>query len=77
LRDNGELIMRYRVPAENQTLILTVFQVEGWPEFIDDPLPQKDDLAPRQRLVNTSKSLNRNQLVNAIESHGSIRIHGP
>lgn len=71
LRYAGEVVKRYRVPAENQALILSAFQEEGWPEFIDDPLPPEDGLDPKQRLQATVKSLNRNQLSPIIRFHGN------
>src|SRR5262245_14980341 len=33
------LVKRYRGPAKNADIILAVFQEEGWPPAIDDPLP--------------------------------------
>ena len=38
LRYRGQVVKRYRVPAKNQSLVLTAFQEEGWPGYIDDPL---------------------------------------
>jgi hypothetical protein len=71
LRYQGQVIKHFRVPVENQELILTAFQEEGWPHSIDDPLPQTGDLDPKQRLQATIKSLNRNQLVRLIHFHGN------
>ena len=71
LRYQGQVIKRYRVPAENQELILTAFQEEGWPHCIDDPLPPDGEIDPKQRLQATIKSLNRNQLVRLIQFHGN------
>jgi hypothetical protein len=56
-----QLVKCYRVPSPNQELILSVFQEEDWPEFVDDPLPPHDHLEPRRRLQATVKSLNRHQ----------------
>jgi len=33
------VVKRYRRPAVNQEVVLAVFEEEGWPERIDDPLP--------------------------------------
>lgn len=55
------LVKEYKTPAPNQQLILSVFQEEGWPSRIDDPLPPAPDLDPKRRLHETIISLNRNQ----------------
>ena len=52
---------QYRVPAPNQEAVLSAFLEEGWPRRIDDPLPPKGDVAPKTRLHDTIKWLNRNQ----------------
>jgi hypothetical protein len=58
----GDLVVKeYKTPAPNQQLILSVFQEEGWPPRIDDPLPPHPDLEPKRRLHETIISLNRNQ----------------
>jgi hypothetical protein len=62
LHFNGSIIKRFKLPARNQELILAAFEEEGWPNRIDDPLPQNGDLDPRQRLRNTIVTLNRHQL---------------
>ena len=56
-----QLVKFYRVPSPNQELILSVFQEDNWPEFIDDPLPPHGDVDPHRRLQATVKSLNRHQ----------------
>lgn len=61
LRLGSLVVKRFRVPAPAQELILTVFQEEGWPRRIDDPLPPSSEVAPKDRLHETIKSLNRNQ----------------
>ena len=55
------LVKQYRHPAPNQELILGVFQEEGWPERIDDPLSPILDLEPKQRLHQAINGLNRHQ----------------
>ncbi|MGE5194233.1 MAG: hypothetical protein ACM3U2_17205 [Deltaproteobacteria bacterium] len=70
LRYKGRVVKRYRVPARNQALILTAFQEDDWPAFIDDPIPPEHGIDPKHRLNVTIKSLNRNQL------HALIRFHG-
>jgi len=59
----GLLVKRFRTPAARQELILTVFEEEGWPGRIDDPLPSARErlLSGRDRLHEVVKSLNRNQ----------------
>jgi hypothetical protein len=61
LRVGDRIVKRYKVPAPNQELILTVFQEEGWPVHIHDPLPQISSQDPKRRLHDTINSLNRCQ----------------
>jgi hypothetical protein len=78
LRLGQRIVKRYRVPARNQELVLQAFQEEGWPEFIDDPLPPLGEQAPKHRLLATIKSLNRNQLDPVIRFHGNgngLQVH--
>lgn len=67
----GQIVKRYRVPSPNQELILSVFQEEEWPEFIDDPLPPMKDVDSITRLQATVKSLNRRQVKNLIRFSGN------
>ena len=57
----GELIKRYRRPAPLHWLILSAFQEDGWPEFIDDPLPPDPNLRqhPHERLRDVVRGVNR------------------
>jgi hypothetical protein len=71
LRYRGHVVKRYRVPAKNQSLVLTAFQEEGWPGFIDDPLRPANEQDSKHRLQVTIKSLNRNQLAPLIKFHGN------
>jgi hypothetical protein len=68
---DGQLVKRFRVPAENQELILGVFEEEGWPESIDDPLPPAAGIDCKRRLQATIKSLNRCQIVPALRFYGN------
>jgi hypothetical protein len=61
LRWGAALVKRFREPALNQELILAVFEEEGWPARIDDPLPNDPGCDPKQRLHDTIKRLNRHQ----------------
>jgi hypothetical protein len=54
----GTVVKRYRVPAQNQQVILGAFEEEGWPERIDDPLPVSEDIDPRTRLHDAIHRLN-------------------
>ena len=58
---DGVLIKKFCVPASNQETILAVFEEEGWPEIVADPLPVVPGLDPKQRLHNAIRNLNRNQ----------------
>lgn len=61
LRIGRDVIKRLSHAAPSQELILSVFQEEGWPAEIDDPLPQKSRLDAKRRLRQTAKNLNRAQ----------------
>src|SRR4051794_9177205 len=62
LRWGAKVVKRFRVPALNQELILAAFEEEGWPPHLDDPLPNHDNIDPKQRLHDTIKRLNRHQI---------------
>jgi hypothetical protein len=62
LRVAGSLVKRFRVPSPNQERIIAVFEEEGWPPRIDDPLPPLPELDSKSRLRDTIKSLNRHQV---------------
>jgi hypothetical protein len=65
------LVKRFRVPAEAQCLILTVFQEEGWPSCIDDPLPCDDRSNSWHRLKKAIHMLNESQENPLITFHGN------
>lgn len=71
LRLGGRVIKRYKWQAPNQEIILSAFQEDGWPPVIDDPLPQKSDQDPTQRMQDTIKGLNRNHEYSVIRFHGN------
>ena len=58
LKLNGKTIRAFKWPAKNQERILRVFQEEGWPDRIDDPLPPTE-VCPKKKLHDTIKCLNR------------------
>lgn len=64
---DGVLVKKFRQRAANQELILAAFQEEGWPSFIDDPLPPEGDQDPKRRLHSTLRNLNR--------GHKNMLIH--
>jgi hypothetical protein len=70
LRLGKRLVKRYRVPADNQELILKAFEEEHWPPHIDDPLPPRVDIDPHERLHETIKSLNKSQINRLIRFSG-------
>lgn len=70
LRFSGSLVKRYRVPAENQALILEAFEEEGWPPHLDDPLPPQLGIDTKRRLHDTITRLNRNQIQKLLRFFG-------
>ena len=67
LRLGGTIVKLFKWPACNQEIILRVFEEEGWPARIDDPLPMTVERSARRRLHDTIKCLNR--------SHKNPLIH--
>ena len=55
------LVKQFKWTAENQEAILCVFEEEGWPARIDDPLPPQAEQDSKRRLSDTIKCLNRKQ----------------
>lgn len=54
------LVKRYRLPAENQCLVLMAFEESGWPPRIDNPIPPGGHTGdPSKRLRDTIQALNR------------------
>jgi hypothetical protein len=66
----GHLVKEFRLPAPHQQTILTVFQEEGWPARIDDPLRQSVEQDPKARLHDAVKRLNRHQVHRLLEFGG-------
>ena len=56
-----QIVKRFRRPSPNQAVVLLAFEEEGWPCRIDDPLPPTREIAPKHRLHDTIKWLNRRQ----------------
>jgi hypothetical protein len=76
LRLGNRLVKRYRVRADNQELILKAFEEEHWPRHIDDPLPPRANIDPRERLHETIKRLNKAQKARLIRFSGDGTGHG-
>jgi hypothetical protein len=66
----GLIVKRYRVPARNQEIILSVFEEEDWVEHIHDPLPVTHEIDAPTRLHDAINRLNRCQI------HPLLRFHG-
>ena len=56
-----QVVKEYRVRSPNQEAVLSAFEEEHWPHYIDDPLSPVGDQNPKQRLRDTIKCLNANQ----------------
>jgi hypothetical protein len=66
----GEIVKHFKWVAENQEAILNVFEEEGWPCRIDDPLKPTAEQDPKRRLSDTIKCLNRKQFNSLIHFRG-------
>jgi len=66
----NQLVKVFKVPSPNQEAILSVFEEEGWPPRIDDPLTPAPHLEPKRRLHDAIKSLNRNQKARLVRFRG-------
>lgn len=72
----GQIVKRFRVPAKCQEIVLSAFEEDGWPTYIDDPLPGSNGEDPKYRLHNTIKALNGHHLVKLIRFTGNGNGHG-
>ncbi len=70
LRLGKHLVKVFKWPSPNQETILAVFEEEGWPAKIDDPLPIAPEQDPKRRLHDTIKCLNRNHKLDLIRFRG-------
>ncbi len=75
-RLGSQVIKTFKLPSPNQQTILTVFEEEGWPVRIDDPLPPRPDIPAKRRLLDTIKSLNGNQKQRLVRFRGDGRGQG-
>jgi hypothetical protein len=69
LRLGPLLIKAFSQPSQNQETILAVFQEEGWPVRIDNPLPPQPDRDGRRRLHDAITRLNRHQKRRLLRFH--------
>jgi hypothetical protein len=69
-------VKQLHMPAGNQELILSAFQEEGWPRYIDDPLPGNHLSDPKTRLNDAIYRLNRAQVTPLIRFHSNGRGSG-
>ena len=58
LRYGDAVVKRYKRNAENQFIILRVFQEENWRHRISDPIPGDEGIDPKRRLNETIRRLN-------------------
>ena len=58
---NKTIVKQFKWSAQNQEAVLCVFEEEGWPARIDDPLPPHPEQCSKRRLSDTIKCLNRKQ----------------
>ena len=65
-----QLVKQFKGQAKNQETILAVFEEEGWPPRIDDPLSLAEEIDPKRRLHDTIKCLNRKQRYQLIHFRG-------
>jgi hypothetical protein len=54
----GQMAKRFAAPAHNQTLILDALEEDGWPPYIDDPLPGAEQIERQKRLRDAIRRLN-------------------
>ncbi len=66
-----KLVKRFRVPARNQQWILEVFEEDGWPKHIDDPLPPSPDIDSKTRLQDAIHRLNGKQINSLVRFRGN------
>jgi hypothetical protein len=67
-----QLCKKFRQKARNQICVLEAFQMDGWPERIDDPLPPKRDTDHRQRLADTIRGLKNKAICFELDGNEGI-----
>lgn len=73
---HGHVVKRFRVPADNQELILRALEEENWPPHLDDPLPPKPEIDRKKRLLNALYKLNHHQESNLLFFEADGRSSG-
>lgn len=69
LKIDGKIVKHFKWPAPNQEKLICAFAEQGWPSHLEDPLPP-NGVCPKQRLHDTIKCLNRNQVNKLIKFRG-------
>jgi hypothetical protein len=64
------VVKKFRQRAANQEKILEVFEEEGWPPLIDDPLSPQQEQDSKRRLHITINNLNRCHQRHLLHFHG-------
>jgi hypothetical protein len=61
LRVGDWVVKRFRRPAPDQEVVLTVLEEQGWAKHVEDPLSPQHGQDPKQRFHDTLKRLNKGQ----------------
>jgi hypothetical protein len=64
-------LKHFRQPSLGQELVLTAAEEQGWPDWMDDPLPPRLGANPKLRLRDTIKNLNRWQSLSLVQFRGN------
>ena len=73
----GDMVVKhFRVAAQIQQMILSVFEEECWPEHIDDPLPGGGDIDSHTRLHDAINRLNGHQTNRLLRFKGNGNGNG-
>lgn len=73
LRFLGRLVRHFRNTASNQRAVLDAFEGQGWPAWLNDPLPRSDGqrINLKRRLHDTIKNLNRGHETRCLHFYGA------
>jgi hypothetical protein len=66
-------VRRFRNVASDQRAVLDAFQSQGWPAWLEDPLPpaQGQRVNRKRRLHDTIKNLNRRHKTPGLHFYGA------
>jgi hypothetical protein len=67
LRWGRIVVKRYTKPPGNQTFLLAVFEKDGWPKVMEDPMTGTRGIDAKKRLGDTVRALNQNMVNPIIE----------